>query len=106
MARYRNKRVALLRSVKLEGSWRMCVPHVDTKGRVSPEFVKVLGKKVTVSPGTPSRWYLSWYEAGRKKWQKSGNELGYVDVPNRAHGFEVSDALPEGCEEGQRYNSS
>ena len=33
-------------------------------------MVKVKGKRVTVSPGTPSRWYLSWYEAGRKKWQK------------------------------------
>jgi hypothetical protein len=76
MARYGNRRVALLRSVKLEGSWRMCVPHVDAKGRVSPELVKVKGKRLTVSPETPSRWYLSWYEAGRKKWQKvSGNSL-------------------------------
>lgn len=76
MARYGNKRVALLRSVKLEGSWRMCVPHVDAKGRVSPEFVKVQGKRLAVSPDTPSRWYLSWYEAGRKKWQKvSGYSL-------------------------------
>jgi len=76
MARYGNRRVALLRSVKLEGSWRMCVPHVDTKGRVSPELVKVKGKRLNVSPETPSRWYLSWYEAGRKKWQKvSGSSL-------------------------------
>jgi integrase len=48
----------------------MCVPHVDPKGRVSPELVRVKGKRVTVTPSTPSRWYLSWYEAGRKKWQK------------------------------------
>lgn len=70
MGRYGNKRVALVRSLKLGGSWRMCVPVVDAKGRVSPEFVKVEGKKLAVPQNTPSRWYLSWYEAGRKKWQK------------------------------------
>lgn len=70
-----NRRATVVRSLKLDGKWRYCSPVVSIKGRkekprVSPDYVLLDGEKFLVPMGTPSRWYVSWYEGSRKQWQR------------------------------------
>ncbi len=57
-----NRRVALIRTVKIDGKWKYLAPVVSEKGRISPEFVVLDGKPTRVSGGI---YYISWY-VGRK----------------------------------------
>jgi integrase len=73
-----NRRATLVRSLKLDGKWRYCAPFISTKGRnekprISPDYVVLEGKKFLVPMGTPSRWYVSWYEGTKKQWKRCEN---------------------------------
>lgn len=79
-----NKRVAVVRSIKIEGKWRYCSPWENTKGRkektsLSPDYVNYpKGQKFLVPMGTASRWYISWYEGRKRKWEICDSALDAV----------------------------
>lgn len=67
-----NRRVAIVRAVKIDGKWKYLAPTVSDKGRVSPEFVLLNGQPTRVSGGV---YYISWYEGTRKKFKRCGPSL-------------------------------
>jgi integrase len=67
-----NRRVALIRAVKIDGKWKYLSPVVSEKGTVSPEFVWLKGKKTYVSGGV---WYIRWYEGKRQIGKMCGPSL-------------------------------
>jgi len=67
-----NRRVALIRAVKIDGKWKYLSPVVSDKGTVSPEFVWLKGKKTYASGGV---WYIRWYEGKRQIGKMCGPSL-------------------------------
>ena len=65
-----NRKVAIVRSVKLGGKWIYCGPAKTAGGRLSSEQVYRKGKLFTVPAGTITRWYVTYYEGTRKIWKR------------------------------------
>jgi hypothetical protein len=70
-----NRKVAIVRSLKLEGSrnWTHTRPLITSKGRkekepVSPDYVILKRVRFLVPMGTPSKWRIMFYEGARQKW--------------------------------------
>lgn len=67
-----NRRVRIIRRVRMDGRWVYVSPVVSAKGRVSPELVVVDGRQVRVDGGV---WYITWYEGTRKRRKPIGATL-------------------------------
>jgi hypothetical protein len=64
-----NKRVRLVRNVKLDGKASFVAPVVTPAGVTSSEMVQYKGRKLRV-PSTDGHWYIRWNEGRRAKWQR------------------------------------
>lgn len=75
-----NKRVGLVRRVRVDGSWKYLQPFVSERGRTSPDLVKINGGITSVTGGF---WYLTWYEGSKKRRQPVSRSL--TDAVNAQH---------------------
>jgi integrase len=67
-----NRKVALVRSLKLNGKWIHTRPFVSLKGRsekerVSPDYVILKKQKFLVPVGTPTKWKVFFYQGQRQR---------------------------------------
>ncbi len=64
-----NRRVRLVRNVKLNGKPTFVAPVITPKGSVSTEMVLYKGQRLKV-PTDAGIWYIRWEEGHRPKWQR------------------------------------
>ena len=64
-----NRRVRVVRSLKIDGKAVFCAPDTTPKGAISSEFVIYKGRKLKFPPAE-GRWYLRWEEGSKPKWQR------------------------------------
>jgi integrase len=64
-----NKRVRLVRNVKVNGKPTFVAPVITPKGSVSTEMVLYKGQRLTVRTDA-GIWYIRWEEGHRPKWQR------------------------------------
>jgi hypothetical protein len=64
-----NRRVRVVRSLKIDGKAVFCAPDTTPKGAISSEFVLYKGQRLKFAP-TEGRWYLRWEEGHKPKWQR------------------------------------
>jgi integrase len=67
-----NKKVSLVRRVKIDGRWRFLSPVVSPKGTVSPELAKLGKQQALLSGGV---WFIVWHDAGKKMRKSVGPSL-------------------------------
>ena len=77
-----NRRVTLVRRIRLNGCWQYLQPVISDHGRVSPELVKMNGQTVNVSGGV---WYIAWYEGTKKKRKPIGPSLTAAVAEQQRH---------------------
>jgi integrase len=65
-----NKRVRLVRNVKLNGRPTFVAPDITPKGVISAEMVRYKGQRIKV-PATAGNWYIRWEEGNQPKWQRA-----------------------------------
>jgi len=63
-----NRRVRVVRSLKIDGKAVFCAPDTTPKGAISSELIIYKGRKLKFPPDA-GRWYLRW-EEGKPKWQR------------------------------------
>ncbi len=59
-----NRRVRVVRSLKIDGKAVFCAPGTTPKGAISSEFVIYKGRKLKFPPAE-GRWYLRWEEGSK-----------------------------------------
>ena len=64
-----NRRVRVVRSLKIDGKAVFFAPDTTPKGAISGELIKYKGRKLKV-PLTEGRWYIRWEEGHKPKWQR------------------------------------
>jgi hypothetical protein len=64
-----NRRVRLVRNVKVNGQPTFVAPVITPKGSVSTEMVLYKGQRLKV-PADAGIWYIRWEEGHRPKWQR------------------------------------
>jgi integrase/recombinase XerD len=64
-----NRRVRVVRSLKIDGKAVFCAPDTTPKGAISSEIVLYKGRKLKFPPDE-GRWYLRWEEGSKPKWQR------------------------------------
>ena len=81
-----NRRVRVVRNVKLNGKPTFVAPVTTPKGAVSSEMVLYKGQRLTVRSDA-GIWYIRWEEGHRPKWQRCQSLLVAVsDDPQHALG--------------------
>ena len=64
-----NRRVRIVRSVKINGKATFCAPDITPRGVVSSEIVRYKGQKLKF-PAAEGRWYIRWEEGDKPRWQR------------------------------------
>jgi integrase len=67
-----NRRVRLVRSVKINGKAVFCAPETTPKGSISSEIVLYKGQRLKI-PASEGRWYIRWEEGNKPKWQRAAS---------------------------------
>jgi len=64
-----NRRIRLVRNVKLNGKPTFVAPVITPKGSVSIEMVLYKGQHIKV-PAEHGNWYIRWEDGDKPKWQR------------------------------------
>ena len=64
-----NRRVRVVRSLKIKGKAVFCAPDTTPKGAISSEIVLYKGQQLKFPP-SEGRWYIRWEEGSNPKWQR------------------------------------
>ena len=65
-----NRKVAIVRSIKLGDKWIYCSPAKTAGGRLSSDQVYLKTKLFRVPADTITRWYVTYYEGTKKIWKR------------------------------------